>query len=399
MSRHTRIRRCAVVLFEARERLDLDVAGLFGGGNALKATCRWIALAPHLDAEVPVDEEEVVALGRMGETPWSRIDELVSVAPAALLEGLLVKGLVISDAPEHAALRQRDETVRDGNWKPLSAVAHAFSRWTDSDVGDDVRITRNRTLDELISEYGLPPPHLIERAASEDRLSLQEPAASPLDVLLRARATCRNFDTHATLGSGPFSDLLKRVSGVHAVTELMPGVHALKKPNPSGGSMHPLETYLLVRRVEGLSPGLYHYHVVDHALEPIAGLDEPAIGELAERFVAGQAYLAEAPVLVALVARFRRTFWKYRNHPKAYRAIVLEVGHVSQNLYLAATEAGLGAFITAAINEVDIERAFGLDPLLEGPIAVCGFGARAEQQTTIEFDPLNEVWDEGGRRR
>ena len=38
---------------------------------------------------------------------------------------------------------------------------------------------------------------------------------------------------------------------------------------------------------------------------------------------------------------------------------------------------GLAAFVTSAINEADIERAFGMDPLVEGPLAMCGFGWRA----------------------
>ena len=46
-----------------------------------------------------------------------------------------------------------------------------------------------------------------------------------------------------------------------------------------------------------------------------------------------------------------------------------------------------------------IEQAFGLDSLQESPIAVCGFGPRAEQKTTVEFDPLGEVWEEDGKRR
>jgi hypothetical protein len=52
----------------------------------------------------------------------------------------------------------------------------------------------------------------------------------------------------------------------------------------------------------------------------------------------------------------------------------------------------LGAYITAAINEVDIEQAFGLDPMAEGPVCVCGFGARTKEKVTSEFDPLGKVW-------
>ena len=75
-----------------------------------------------------------------------------------------------------------------------------------------------------------------------------------------------------------------------------------------------------------------------------------------------------------------------------YRVCVLDAGHLSQTLFLSATEQGLGAFITAAINEVDIERAFGLVGFVDGPLAVCGFGIRADTMTTAELDPNRQVW-------
>ena len=71
----------------------------------------------------------------------------------------------------------------------------------------------------------------------------------------------------------------------------------------------------------------------------------------------------------------------------------LEAGHLSQTLYLAATDAGLGAFITAAINEKPIERALGLDTINEGVLAVCGFGWRASRMTTSELDPAGVIWN------
>jgi len=399
MYSNLQLRRCAILMIEPRGRLDLDLGNLLRGGDALRTVPRWIALAPHLDAEVDVAEDELAPLGRIGDGQWQRFDDLANTESASVLQRLLDKGLLVGDGAEHAEVRSRDQKVRDLHWNPVSAVAHVFSRWRDSDVGDDARVPRDRTLTELVAEYGFPPPHLTERVGVGQRISLPTPRSSALGELAKRRVTCRNFDPDAFLERQPFADLLRYVFGSHAVTELMPGVHALKKSHPSGGSLHPLEAYLLIRRVDGMTSGLYHYHVTDHALEPIALLAPETAADLAERFVAGQDYLADAPVHVALVARFGRTFWKYRNHVKAYRTIVLEAGHVSQNLYLAATEAGLGAFITAAINEVDIERAFGLDPLVESPLAVCGVGARSTTQDTIEFDPLETVWDSNGQRR
>ena len=99
--------------------------------------------------------------------------------------------------------------------------------------------------------------------------------------------------------------------------------------------------------------------------------------------------------MIVLVSRFPRSFWKYRNHTKAYRAAILDAGHLSQTLYISATEFGLGAFITAAINEADIEQALGLDPLRESPLAICGFGIRGAECTTFEFDPNRKVWPDG----
>lgn len=396
---HERLRRCAVLMIEPREQLELDLATLLAGNGALASRMSCVALAPHLETETALDDDELLALMRFGETLWLPMDAATQKAPSAVIQRLLDKGLLIGDGAAHAALRERDETIRGTHWKPLSAVAHYFSRWRDTGVDEDARITRHRSTAELVGEYGLPPPHLVGCVPEDQRLALPMPNTTALDALLRGRVTCRNFDTLAVMPQAELGNLLQRVLGCHAIVEVVPGVHGLKKAHPSGGGLHPLEAYLLVRRVGGTPPGLYHYHAGDHALEPLTQLTAESADRLARTFVAGQAFFADAPVHVALVARFGRTFWKYRNHPKAYRAIVLEAGHVSQNFYLAATETNLGAYVTAAINEIDIEEAFGLDSLHQSVIAVCGFGARAAMKETMELDPLGVVWDERGHRR
>jgi SagB-type dehydrogenase family enzyme len=92
-----------------------------------------------------------------------------------------------------------------------------------------------------------------------------------------------------------------------------------------------------------------------------------------------------------MAARFERSFWKYREHAKAWRVIQLDAGHLSQTLYLSATELGLGAFVTGAINDRHAERLFGFDGLATGAVAACGFGPRVSRVATIEFDPLGRV--------
>jgi SagB-type dehydrogenase family enzyme len=143
-----------------------------------------------------------------------------------------------------------------------------------------------------------------------------------------------------------------------------------------------------VRNVEGIPSGVYHYRVADHHLERITALDQDASAELLERMVAGQWFFADADVAFVMTARFARSFWKYRRHPKAFRALLLDAGHLSQTFYLLCTKLGLGPFVTAALNDGDIGRALDLDLLFEAPLALCGCGRAPRERSRL--DPLFE---------
>ena len=248
------------------------------------------------------------------------------------------------------------------------------------------------TADGLRDRHGAPPPAIIERAPASERIAMPPAPRDSFDEVLDARTTCRNFDGAALLPLELLSRLLARAFGARGELHAADDFDVVKKTSPSGGALHPTECYLVAQRVQGLAPGLYHYHVGAHALEPLPMPADFDIAAFARVAVAGQHWFANAPVLCVLAPRFGRNFWKYRNHPKAYRALLLDVGHLSQTLCLSATDLGLGAFVTAAINEVEIERAFGLEPLSDGPLAVGGFGWRAEQREIAEFDPAGTVW-------
>jgi SagB-type dehydrogenase family enzyme len=146
---------------------------------------------------------------------------------------------------------------------------------------------------------------------------------------------------------------------------------------------------------EGRDGGGQRAALADASETDEAAAEPTPLDRLALDAVAGQTWFANAHALVLLAPRYDRTFWKYRQHAKGYRVVALEAGHLSQTLYLAATEAGLGAFITGAINEVLLERAFGLDPVTSGALAICGFGWRADEMVTTELDPNGAVWTVG----
>ena len=376
------IRRCAVLFVEPREDLDLDWSSLFAGEGALGATVRWVALAPHLGVEIEIGNDEMLALGGISLTLWRERAACEQQSSVDVIARLLALGLLVSDAPEGAALRERDEVLRAQHWRPLSAAAHMFSRWGDMRVDKGMQFP---SFEELVESYGTPPAPAIERADAGAALLLPPPERSGLDEMLFQRYTGRNFDPAAILPLATASRLLQRAFGSQGEREMAPDAFVLKKLSPSAGGLHPTEAYVLARRVEGVAPGLYHYHPVRHALEPLVAMDTAQTAELAMRMVADQDWFVDAPMMVVLVARVERNFWKYRNHAKAYRALLLDAGHLSQTFYLLATEAGMPAFVTAAVNEVDIERAFGLDPLKDMVVAVCGCGAASGAQDTVEM--------------
>lgn len=392
-----RLRRCAVLVIEPREEIHFDAASLFDGGDGLRAELTLLALAPHLPCEIPIKTAHVDVLASLPTTAWTERRVLDARHSPALVDELVALGLVIADDRAHTALRERDDRVRETNWRPLAAAAHYFGRWREVRSGDEAQRAGLATMRDMVEKLGEPPPPVHERAAPAARIALPAGEPGTFDDLLQRRATCRNFDVQP-LPALQFATMLQRVFGAQGRVALGRDNAVIKRNSPSGGGLHPIEAYLIVQRVEGVAPGLYHYHPIDHALEPMRSLETEALADLALRSVAAQAYFAAAPVLVVLACRFARSFWKYRNHAKAYRVVTLDAGHLSQTLYLSATDLRLGAFITGAVNEIEIEEAFGLDPLVESVLAVCGFGARSDTRETNEFDPARRVWDADGRR-
>lgn len=383
-----RLRRCHALLIEPHESRELDIAAVFAGEARLRSRIEWRALPAHRDEPVRLSEAEVLALGEVPSIEWIDAAPFLKRHGEEVVNRLLETALLESKAAPDAA----DAIVREGHWHRVAAVAHRHLRWQDTDTQvTPEALAGDSTLPPMLERLGPPPPAVAALAEPDRRLSLPASPGTDFDRLVARRVTCRNFNTSRPLPLGILATLLQQVHGARACAEVT-GVSLLKKAVPSAGGLHPVDAWLLVRQVDGLAPGLYHYHSTDHALEPLRALDAAEADGLALRFVAGQTWFAQAPVHVMLVARFRRNFWKYRGHSKAYRAVVLDAGHLSQAQYQLATELGLGAFITAAVNEGEIERALGLDPMREGVLAVTGFGYRGGDMVDLEFDPLQSVW-------
>ena len=384
-----KVKRPCVLMIQREDPPPLSMQQLLAGDDSAS---QWLALAPHLGREVPLQLQDLAVFDALAADDWVARGELARRFGEARIDFLIDSGLLIGDHIAHQSLLARDALMRTSGWWTPAAVAHSFGRWQGVDVAADQARDGKRNLGSLMQSNGVPPPETLQLRARESWIALPPANRTGIDDLLAQRTTCRNFDAAQHLPLVDFASLLHRVFAAQATQVLAPGAVALKKNSPSGGGLHPIEAYVLVQRVQGLAPGLYHYHSTGHALQPVQAMTAEAVAPLALELVAGQSWFADAPVLVLMAARFMHNFWKYRNHAKAWRVIQLDAGHLSQNLYLTATELGYGAFVTGAINDECAERLFDLDGITQGAIAVCGFGRRrALPAVAAEFDPLGQA--------
>jgi hypothetical protein len=185
-----RIRRCGVVYFEPREQVEFDLSLLLTGGDGLNRERRWLALAPHLGQEVDVDGDERELLGVLSPGQWVDADSIE--ADTDTLTRLLREGLVISDAPEHADMRERDESLRRTYWHPLAATLHAFTRWSGVDTVQNQKDSGTETAVAMRQVLGAPPAEAARRVEDDARVRLPRIAPTSFDDLLARRARCRS---------------------------------------------------------------------------------------------------------------------------------------------------------------------------------------------------------------
>src|SRR3546814_626001 len=93
------IRRCAMLMVEPREHLEFDLGVLFKGDTAFATRIAWVALAPHLDGEVELTDDDLPILARIGETLWIERAALPATLDPARIDALVDAGIVIIDQP------------------------------------------------------------------------------------------------------------------------------------------------------------------------------------------------------------------------------------------------------------------------------------------------------------
>lgn len=149
------------------------------------------------------------------------------------------------------------------------------------------------------------------------------------------------------------------------------------RPVPSGGARHPFELYIAVKHVEGLEPGFYHYVPTKHIGDKKVTIER--LGPLFDDYetnmnnlLVGQKWATKAPVILFLSCIPYRAEWRYSN--ASHRVMLIDLGHVGQNMMLSATALGLGSCCLAAYHQELCDEAFSFNGVDEYTVYVLPVG-------------------------
>jgi threonine aldolase len=213
---------------------------------------------------------------------------------------------------------------------------------------------------------GLPMPPFVnlkhahpgqtDAASQPDLIKLPDPKATGLGSKSFAACTAerksRRKFSEESLSLDEISFLLWASQGVRGAR----ADRFILRTVPSGGSRHPLDAHIYIRRVTGLEPGLYRFLPVEHALI----LSAPASPALDAAFDAALfEQLWNCAALFVWTAVPYRTEWRYTI--SAAKILLLDAGHACQALYGACEALGLGTCAIGAYDQAPLDKALMLD--------------------------------------
>jgi SagB-type dehydrogenase family enzyme len=183
---------------------------------------------------------------------------------------------------------------------------------------------------------------------------------------LFSRHATREYSLYKSLSLEELSTLLYYSAGIKPQKDEQAPV---RRFYPSGGARYPLEIYLAVQKVDGISPGIYHYNVKEHLIENLSD-DKEDLELLKEGFY--YPWSRDAAVFLFITAVWDRNFIKYKD--RGYRIILMEAGHLAQNLSLTCATLKISCCNSVGFNNQRINEVLCLESEIEDSLYLAIIG-------------------------
>ena len=154
----------------------------------------------------------------------------------------------------------------------------------------------------------------------------------------------------------PESSIFHAAHRAKQTDETAPGERSFRTV-PSAGARHAFETLILCNTIEGLEPNVYRYVASQHSLISLS-LEANCIDILIDGFRNIILPTTSAATFMWICIPARMT-WKFGE--RGYRYLLMDAGHMCQNLYLASESIGCGACAIGVFDDEEINTHLGLD--------------------------------------
>lgn len=184
------------------------------------------------------------------------------------------------------------------------------------------------------------------------------PPSLTLGETLVRRSSYRRYEKTQALSLADLSKVLQYTAGTkdRDLTDLY------RRYYPSGGALYPLELYIATEGNDEMEAGIYHYHVGTHSLAFLAG--QNVFDQLRRALTYDFSKLA--PTFIFITCVWEKNFQKYRDF--GYPAVMLEAGHLAENLLLAAAAEDIKTCPSAGFLIDEVSAALDIDPFQEAPV-------------------------------
>jgi SagB-type dehydrogenase family enzyme len=183
------------------------------------------------------------------------------------------------------------------------------------------------------------------------------------------RRTRRNF-TGKGIGLRKLARILHCAYGVTSRNSGRTNAPAFRAC-PSAGALYPLEIYPIVLNSRDLHKGLYHYNVQKHSLERLSKANSY---DQLDKNLFGAELMPRADVALVITAVLERTLRKYGE--RGYRFILIEVGHMAQNVSLVCESLDLNSVCLGGFYEDGLAKLLSIEPRLESVQYIVLIGTR-----------------------
>jgi SagB-type dehydrogenase family enzyme len=146
---------------------------------------------------------------------------------------------------------------------------------------------------------------------------------------------------------------------------------------PSAGGRYPLELYIIALNIKGLEKGIYHYNVRNHYLEILDTID---LSNQLNNLFCDIGWIKDISVIIIMTAIFGRTENKYKD--RGLRYILIEAGHVGQNLYLISDSLLLSGCEIGGFYDLELNKILDLDGINESVVNVFACGKSSRDNST-----------------